>query len=323
MIESSSKISILITYYNEKQLLKRCLESLEKQLLAPIEVIIYDDASSFKAVDFVDCSVYRFPVRIVRNEINRGPAHGRNVLMKMANAEYIRFQDADDELFENALYEIEQRILKTEADIILNEVSSFNEKNELICERVIGLNLNLKNLFEFSLSHALLIPSITYKREFALTVGGFKDRSILPQSEDSDFNRRTFLKTNNFSFIDLALAKQNIRTNSHSSKSYDEVWPSGLKSLLSLKNEIKPQHLPAYGEALLQTALRLYENKNYTIAKIAFREYVNEGYSAYKGYNSIKKLMAKTIGPLTTEHFSRFYRSLIPEIVRRNFNPSK
>lgn len=316
-------ISILITYYNEKELIGRCLESLNKQQKLPDEVIIYDDASKEKAENFINKSLYSFPIEIIRNDENKGPAHGRNVLVKMANAEYIRFQDADDELFENALYEIEQRILKTDSDIILNEVSSFNEKNELICERVIGLNLNLKNLFEFSLSHALLIPSITYKREFALTVGGFKDRSILPQSEDSDFNRRTFLKTNNFSFIDLALAKQNIRTNSHSSKSYDEVWPSGLKSLLSLKNEIKPQHLPAYGEALLQTALRLYENKNYTIAKIAFREYVNEGYSAYKGYNSIKKLMAKTIGPLTTEHFSRFYRSLIPEIVRRNFNPSK
>ena len=316
-------ISILITYYDEKELIRRCLESLNKQKKRPDEVIIYDDASKEKVESFIDKTLYSFPIEIVRNDENRGPAHGRNILMQKAKSDYIRFQDADDELFENALFEIEQRILKTDADIILNEVSSFNEKNELICERVIGLNSNLKSLFEFSLSHALLIPSITYKRELVLTIGGFKDRSVLPQSEDSDFNRRTFLKTNSFSFIDLALAKQNIRTNSHSSKSYVEVWPSGLKSLLSLKNEIKSEHLPAYGEALLQTALRLYENKNYAVAKIAFREYVNEGFSAYKGYNPIKKLLAKTIGPLTTEHFSQFYRSLIPEIMRRNFNPSK
>ncbi|RZK23678.1 MAG: glycosyltransferase, partial [Flavobacterium sp.] len=308
----------LITYYNEKDLINRCLESLNKQKKLPNEVIIYDDASSAKAENFIDKRLFDFPIEIIRNEQNRGPAHGRNVLMQAAKSDYIRFQDADDELFDNALEEIEQRILKTHADIILNEVSSFNERNELICERVIELNTGVSNLFEFSLTHALLIPSITYKRSLVLSIGGFKDRDVLPQSEDSDFNRRTFLKTNNFTYIDLPLAKQNIRPYSHSNQNYSEVWPSGLKSLMSLKTEMRPEHLPAYGEALLQTALRLYESKNYTLAEVAFKEYVKEGFSLYKGYNPIKKMLARTIGPFNTENFSRFYRAIIPEIMRKN-----
>ena len=196
-----SSISVLITYYNEKELLIRCLQSINKQSLLPFEVIVYDDASVDHVKNYIDTSLYNFEIKTIRSEENKGPGYGRNQLMMMANGEFIRFQDADDELLENSLLEIQNAINKSNADIILNEVASYNENGELISEKVIGLSQDIVDIFSFSLIHALLIPSITYKKEFAISIEGFKEREVLPQSEDADFNRRIFLRTNNFHFI--------------------------------------------------------------------------------------------------------------------------
>ena len=70
------KLSVLITYHNEGELLTECLESLFQQEDRPDEVLIYDDASSVPAEKFVKY----FPVKIIRGEKNKGPAIGRNKL---------------------------------------------------------------------------------------------------------------------------------------------------------------------------------------------------------------------------------------------------
>jgi len=313
----SSSISVLITYFNEQELLVRCLQSINKQLLSPFEVIIYDDASEFAAEQYVDHSLYHYPIKIVKSEINKGPGYGRNLLMSLVKSDYFRFQDADDELFNNTLLEIESAINKSKADIILNEVTSYNEKGELISEKVIGLSKNIDDIFDFSLTHALLTPSITYKRKTAILTDRFKERNVLPQSEDTDFNRRIFSKTNSFYFIDKSLAKQNIRLLSHSSQGQLDIWTSNLKSLLDLREEINVNHLPAFAEALLKTGLQLYNLKDFQLTKIAFDTYKATGFADYKQYNSIKRVMAKLIGPMATEDISMLYRKLMPQKIRK------
>jgi len=41
-------ISVLITYYNERELLTECLRSLAAQTQLPDEILIYDDASTYR-----------------------------------------------------------------------------------------------------------------------------------------------------------------------------------------------------------------------------------------------------------------------------------
>jgi len=315
-MKKSGLTSILITYFNEKELLIRCLHSINKQSLLPNEVIIYDDASDINVKEYIDKKKYDFSIQIVRGEENKGPGYGRNLLLAMAKGEFIRFHDADDELLENALLEIEKAIIKSKADIILNEVTSYDEKGKLISEKVIGLSQDIMDIFGFSLVHTLLIPSITYKKDIAISIEGFKLRSVLPQSEDADFNRRIFLKTNNFYFINKALVRQNIRSLGYSSKNHSLVWTSNLKSLLDLKQKISSHHFPSYAEALLKTGLQLYHQKNYHSAKIAFNAYKTSGYANYLNYNIVKRNLAKVFGPMFTEHLSMIYKNLLPANIR-------
>jgi GT2 family glycosyltransferase len=65
-------VSIVVTNYNGRALLERCLRSLLAQTLQPIEIILVDNASTDGSVEFVE---KEFPqVRVLRLPENRGHA---------------------------------------------------------------------------------------------------------------------------------------------------------------------------------------------------------------------------------------------------------
>ncbi len=313
----NSSVSILVTYYNEGPLIYRCLDSIAQQSLMPHKVLIYDDYSEAPLKSFLDISRYNFPIELYRTDKNQGPAYGRNYLVEKADSKYLRFQDADDELFENAMLEIEQTIQTHEPDFILNEVSSYTPDNQLIQERVIGLSRDIKIMFNFSLYHAILTPAVTYKKSIIQKIKGFKTRDILPQSEDADFSRRAFLTSNNFHFIDKPLAKQNIRINSHSKDNFSDIWPSNLRSLLELKDQIKEENKISFATALLLTGDKLYYAKNYPEAKKAYNEFKLTHVKKYEGYNFFKRTLARFFGLYIANEISRVYRNLLPNKFRK------
>lgn len=76
-------VSIVVTNWNGRAWLERCLRSLLEQTLKPIEIILVDNASSDGSVEFVEKS---FPtVRIVRLPENRGHAGPVNDGFRAAN----------------------------------------------------------------------------------------------------------------------------------------------------------------------------------------------------------------------------------------------
>lgn len=295
-------ISILITYYNEYNLLKRCLESIQNQSLLPECVLIYDDFSTKKLLA-QDLPQYTFPIKIFNGKENMGPAFGRNFLMEACKTAYFRFQDSDDELFENAVKEISKNISTNQKnDLIFNEVSSYDNNNKLYCKNVIGLSSFDGNLVNFSISNVLLIPSVTYKTSFAKTLPGFKLKNELPQSEDSDFIRRLCLRCNHFSIIDLPLAKQNLRANSHSHSNQKDVWISGLLSLMAIRAELTEHNLYSYGKKMYQIGVQLIEHKKYNLATKAFKEMS----SVIKNPNVVikssnKRILVRILGIYYTE----------------------
>lgn len=86
-------ISILITYYNERELLTECLCLCYHQLEPTDEIIIYDDASHNPAIDYIPAGV---SARVIRGEIDRGPSAGRNILLAESRCNYVHFHDSDD-----------------------------------------------------------------------------------------------------------------------------------------------------------------------------------------------------------------------------------
>jgi len=80
-------ISVIITNYNGKRYLDRCLSSLSVQTMQDFEVIVVDNGSSDGSVDYLES---QFPeVRIVKNEKNLGFAGGVNSGIEVAKGDYI------------------------------------------------------------------------------------------------------------------------------------------------------------------------------------------------------------------------------------------
>ena len=96
-------LSIITLSYNTKELLKRCLQSVEKAEKDnyQIETIVVDNASSDKSPEMV---AKEFPqVKLIKSKKNLGYAGGNNLGLKRTQGEFILFLNSDTEIDKEAL----------------------------------------------------------------------------------------------------------------------------------------------------------------------------------------------------------------------------
>ena len=89
------RVSVIIPLYNRAHTIGRCLESVYRQSLDDLEIIVVDDASQ-------DGGLGRLPridprVRVIRHAVNRGAAAARNTAIRAARGDYVALLDSDDE----------------------------------------------------------------------------------------------------------------------------------------------------------------------------------------------------------------------------------
>ena len=95
-------VSVIVPVYRVEDVLERCLDSLCRQSLQNIEILLIDDASPDRCGAI--CEVYaerdtRF--RVVHHPENRGLSIARNTGIAYASADYIMLADSDDWVHEN------------------------------------------------------------------------------------------------------------------------------------------------------------------------------------------------------------------------------
>ena len=92
----SKTISVIVPVYNTELYLEECLESLIRQSLTDIEIILVNDGSTDKSATI--CQLYaKKDKRIKYIEIeNAGVSNARNIGIKNATSEWITFVDSDD-----------------------------------------------------------------------------------------------------------------------------------------------------------------------------------------------------------------------------------
>jgi glycosyltransferase involved in cell wall biosynthesis len=83
---------VIVASYNSRTTVERCLESLERQTMRDLEVILVDsssdDTASFVAAQFPE-------VRLSRHDVRRYPGDARNVGVALARGPILAFLDAD------------------------------------------------------------------------------------------------------------------------------------------------------------------------------------------------------------------------------------
>ncbi len=304
-------LGVLVTYYNERELVRKCLESLISQPEPPDEILVYDDASSFPARDYIPAE---WPVRILRAEKNRGPSHGRNTLLSASTSDYIHFHDSDDWFHPEWCRKVRAKLNPEEVDAVFTEVGSFDGK--LHRDRVVGIArlIGGEELVRFCLIHAMLVPAGTYRRRLVDKLGGY--RTELWQSEDFEFHCRLAAYGIRYALIDESLVHISIRPESRSQTDQKQVWNCRLSAIRLLFLDLPPKYYPTIAEAALEVGSKLFQMGARVEARKAFQLAREIGPPSYSQQMAAYRRVARVLGPEAAEWFGLVYRHLLPGPLR-------
>lgn len=113
------KISIIIPVFNAESFLSQCVESLIKQTLNDIEIILIDDKSTDLSLEIMQkFALCDSRIRIIMHEKNLGTFLARKSGIKEAKGEFIIFVDADDTLSLNACEILYKKAIESNADMV-------------------------------------------------------------------------------------------------------------------------------------------------------------------------------------------------------------
>lgn len=102
-----TKLSVIVPVYNTGELLIKTIESVQKQTLKDLEILLIDDGSSDGTEIICDQLSEEYKNVYVYHKKNGGVSSARNLGLDNAKGEYIAFLDADDyidaDLYEKAL----------------------------------------------------------------------------------------------------------------------------------------------------------------------------------------------------------------------------
>ena len=116
------RISIVIPVYNRSNLLLRTLDTIWRQTYRPLELILVDNGSTDLTLQI--CKDYQAKynsddfVITVCQELKAGANAARNKGLSLVKSDYVSFYDSDDEMMENRMELIANKIKETNADII-------------------------------------------------------------------------------------------------------------------------------------------------------------------------------------------------------------
>jgi len=116
-------ISVIVPFYNVEKYIEQCLESLEKQTLRNIEVIIIDDGSPDNSLAIAEEFVIKNKNFSLYKKENGGLGSARNYGMQYAKGQYILFLDSDDTLPPRACELLYNKAHKTDSDVVFGRTA--------------------------------------------------------------------------------------------------------------------------------------------------------------------------------------------------------
>ncbi|MCI8373337.1 MAG: glycosyltransferase [Lachnospiraceae bacterium] len=113
-------VSVIVPFYNRKEFLEECIESLIRQGHGgEMELILIDDASTDGSMDlcrqYLDAFVHK---KLIQHARRRGVAYSRNEGMHAARGQYLFFMDSDDRM-EELVFEDVLSALEDGPDLVL------------------------------------------------------------------------------------------------------------------------------------------------------------------------------------------------------------
>ena len=232
--QSTPFFSLILSVYNIKEFLERCVKSILDQQFKNFEVIFVDDGSTDGSSDLCESLANTIENATVIHKSNGGLASARNAGLANAKGEYVLFLDPDDWIDDDLLVSAFQIVKGNPIDVVkygykkiangltLNiKTPSFNEglySGDQIKEIVLPETICSKRLFDYSAIAVTSAWASIYRTKFLL------DNQILFESEreilneDFLFNLAVMIKADSVYVINKPFYNYDFRENSLSKR---------------------------------------------------------------------------------------------------------
>ncbi len=113
------KVSVVVPVYKVEKYLERCVNSIIKQSLSELEIILVDDGSPDNCGIMCDSFADKDNRIKVVHKANGGLSSARNAGLKIATGEYIGFVDSDDDIETDMYEKMYNAALKYKVDFVM------------------------------------------------------------------------------------------------------------------------------------------------------------------------------------------------------------
>lgn len=126
------KVSVIVPVYNEEKHIKACLDSIIENDLKEIEIIVINDGSTDSTKEILEEYKNKYDIIKVIEKENEGQGSARNIGIELAKGEFLTFVDADDEIHNNMLSKMYEKLQKEQADICVCDYFEINKDNKVV-----------------------------------------------------------------------------------------------------------------------------------------------------------------------------------------------
>lgn len=220
-------LSIIVPVYNVSPYLKKCLESLQCQALAPsdYEIIVINDGSTDDSLEisqtFLEQNTYPLSASIhLISQPNGGLSAARNTGILQAKGKYIQFVDSDDFLEPNVLGALVAKMEAEQLDILRFNYQNVNEQYQ-----VFEPNKTTKPFVDYRDEMCDGLKFLAERLGYACYAVQFMIRATLLQKsesyfkpgiyfEDTEWTPRLLVKAKRVTSVDTIVYNYLIRTGS-------------------------------------------------------------------------------------------------------------
>ena len=174
-------ISIIVPVYKTEEYLEYCLDSLCRQSMQEIEIILIDDASPDRCGEICDSYATKDTrFRVIHRPTNKGLSAARNLGISLASCDYLMFVDSDDWVSNDFCKDAYQCAIQNNADLVMFNFEYVHDSKAVprstkpfpkICitrERAIDLLFtDVKNYAWNKLYHKKLFNEVFYPEGYA------------------------------------------------------------------------------------------------------------------------------------------------------------
>lgn len=229
-------VSVIIPCYNSSRYITQAIHSVLLQEEFILEIICIDDCSQDDTVEIIEkIRTKNGIVKLIKNDVNSGPATSRNIGLDAARGDYIAFLDSDDYWISGKIETQLLYILREGYDCVFSKfiIESDNAINKDISIKSISLNkLIFKNYISTS--------SVLMKKN------NYRFLNELRYSEDYDFWLRLAISGYKLGFITSPLyIRKEAKDNTSLSNNFFSMQHGEIKALVRNCSEYKALLLPA------------------------------------------------------------------------------